>query len=309
VEKRFYKYYDLHLMLSKKYSNLPKLPTKGFFKLNPDALEQRRKDLQTYVNGLAKRSDLRTDPFFRDFFELDLNDTSTLCYSPIKVTELNELPLGIRDFHYLSDKGLLFFALSEMKIMSRIDSYLTNINLPWEKKKDDTYSTVGAIIFYRVGLRESNGEWVFTRLWAKNFPVQTNILCWAPEKEIMFMGMDDGQIYGFSVVNKGISLSQDIEIKAHTSRVMGMAFDAENNQIMSISEDGKFKCSDISTQEPVHEESFGKGGLKALVHDKYYKRIFIGDGKGSVHIVSHVNYPPELIGSISSERGGCIRGM
>lgn len=63
-----------------------------------------------------------------------------------------------------------------MKITSRIDSYLTNINLPWERKKDDTYATVGAMIFYRVGLREKDGEWVFTRLWAKNFPVQTNIL-------------------------------------------------------------------------------------------------------------------------------------
>ena len=48
--------------------------------------------------------------------------------------------------------------------------------MPWEKKKDDTYATVGAMIFYRVGLREKDCEWVITRLCAKNFPVQTNIL-------------------------------------------------------------------------------------------------------------------------------------
>jgi len=106
-----------------------------------------------------------------------LHNSNTICYSPVKITELSELPLGIRDFHYLNDKGLLFFALSDMKITSRLDSYLTNVSLPWEKK-DDTYATVGALLFYRVGLREKDGEWIFTRLWAKNFPIQTNILFW-----------------------------------------------------------------------------------------------------------------------------------
>lgn len=195
----------------------------------------------------------------------------------------------------------MFFALSEMKITSRLDSYLTNLNLPWEKKKEDTYSTVGALIFYRVGLRESSGEWVFTRLWAKNFSVQTNILLWVPEKEMLFLGMDDGVIYGYSIINKGISLSQDVEIKAHSKRVMGLAYDSENGYLLSISEDGKFKCSDPTTEEPVHEEHVGRGGLKQLIHDKYYKRLFIGDGKGNVHIMSYINYPPEVVGSISTE--------
>ena len=194
VEKRFSQYDDLNTILKKKYANLPRMPSKGFFKLNADGWERRRIELQEYVRGLAKRADLRTDPFFRDFFELDLHNSNTICYSPVKITELSELPLGIRDFHYLNDKGLLFFALSDMKITSRLDSYLTNVSLPWEKK-DDTYATVGALLFYRVGLREKDGEWIFTRLWAKNFPIQTNILFWWAEKQQMYLGMDDGRIY------------------------------------------------------------------------------------------------------------------
>ena len=301
IEKRYSQYNDLHFMLSKKYANLPKLPAKGFLKLNSEGCELRRQELQIYVRDLARRSDLRTDPFFREFLELDLHNSKTMCYSPIKIAHLDELPLGIRDFHYISDKGFLFFALSEMKITSRIDSYFTNFTFPWEKKKADTYSTVGSLIFYRVGIRETNGEWVFTRLWAKNFPVQTNILCWSKEKEMLFLGMDDGVIYGFSIVNKGITLQKDVEIKAHSKRIMGLAYDYENHHIISISEDGKFKCNDISTEEPVYEKAIGKGGLKSLVHDKFYKRIFIGDGYGSIHIMTYANYPPELIGSISAE--------
>lgn len=246
IEKRFSQYDDLNLMLKKKYANLPKMPVKGFFKLNTEGCEKRRIDIQEYVRGLAKRSDIRTDPFFRDFFELDLHNASTICYSPIKITELGGLPLGVRDFHYLNEKGLMFLALSDMKITSRIDSYLTNMSMPWDNKKDkkapgDTYATVGAILFYRVGLRESNGEWVFTRLWAKNFSAQTNILCWSPEKQQMYLGMDNGRIFAFSIGDKEISLVQDAEIKAHSRRVMGLAYDPETQYVISISEDGKLK--------------------------------------------------------------------
>ena len=202
-----------------------------------------------------------------------------------------------------------------MKITSRIDSYLTNLSMPWDKKDkiaagaSDTYATVGALLFYRVGLRESNGEWVFTRLWAKNFSSQTNILAWSPEKQFMFLGMDNGRIYAFSMGDKEVSLKVESEIKAHSKRVMGIAYDPETTHVMSISEDGKFKCSDVATQEPVHEETLGRGGLKVMVHDKAHKRCFIGDGEGTVHIVSHVNYPPELISTVQSENKSCIRGM
>jgi len=258
--------------------------------------------LQEYVRGLAKRSDLRTDPFFRDFFELDLHNSNTICYSPIKITELGELPLGIRDFHYINDKGLLFLALSDMKITSRLDSYLTNVSMPWEKK-NDTYVTVGALLFYRVGLREKDGEWVFTRLWAKNYPVQTNILFWAHEKQNMFLGMDNGRIYVYSITNKEMSLTEEVEIKAHTKRVMGISYDPDTNYVMSIAEDGKFKCSDVASEEAVHEVAVGKSGLKVMIQDKDNKRLFIGDGDGSVHIIKYTSFPPELIASVKSLNG------
>ena len=51
---------------------------------------------------------------------------------------------------YVNDKAWLFVALSDMKLTSRLDSYLTNVNLPWEKKRPEnvTFSTVGALLFY-----------------------------------------------------------------------------------------------------------------------------------------------------------------
>lgn len=82
------------------------------------------------------------------------------------------MPLGVRDFVYVNDKAWLFVSLSDMKLTSRLDSYLTNVNLPWEKKRSDniTFATVGALLFYRVGIESDGKTWNFTRLWATNFP-------------------------------------------------------------------------------------------------------------------------------------------
>ena len=81
---------------------------------------------------------------------------------PVKIAEINDLPLGARDFHYVEHTGTLYVAVSEMKIASRLDSYITNVSrlscltliqftMPWEKKeKVETFATVGAVIVYKV---------------------------------------------------------------------------------------------------------------------------------------------------------------
>lgn len=46
---------------------------------------------------------------------------------PVKIAEINDLPLGGRDFHFVEHLGVLFVAVSEMKIASRLDSYITNV--------------------------------------------------------------------------------------------------------------------------------------------------------------------------------------
>ena len=70
---------------------------------------------------------MRTNQHFRNFLELDTQIPDTVCYSPIKVCELSELNLGGRDFIYLEEEGIMFVAMSDMNITSRIDAYLTNV--------------------------------------------------------------------------------------------------------------------------------------------------------------------------------------
>lgn len=72
---------------------------------------------------------MRTDTFFRQFLELDTQIPESVTYSPMKVTELSDLNLGGRDFVYLREEGVIFVAMSDMNITSRLDAYLTNVKI------------------------------------------------------------------------------------------------------------------------------------------------------------------------------------
>jgi hypothetical protein len=61
---------------------------------------------------------------------------------PVKIAEINDLPLGGRDFHYVEHTGTLYVAVSEMKIASRLDSYITNVSCSY-RLKNLVYDALG----------------------------------------------------------------------------------------------------------------------------------------------------------------------
>lgn len=68
---------------------------------------------------------------------------------------MQDFQKGVRDFIYLPQYESCFIAFSDMNIMSRMDSYFTNMTMPWEKKKEtkqaksvlteEAVATVGAL--------------------------------------------------------------------------------------------------------------------------------------------------------------------
>ena len=97
--------------------------------------------------------------------------------------------------------------MSEMNLASRMDSYFTNVSMPWEKKldkKDDTVSSVGALQHIKIEICEGNkltrnngNIWLQTPTWAKTYGSQTNILHWCDEQSVLYNGLDNGQIFRY----------------------------------------------------------------------------------------------------------------
>ena len=71
---------------------------------------------------------MRANTSFRSFLDLDSMMPESVSFQPLKMSEINNLSLGGRDFAFVKDRGLLFVAMSEMSITNRMDSYITNVS-------------------------------------------------------------------------------------------------------------------------------------------------------------------------------------
>jgi len=146
-------------------------PSKSFFKLKSlDELLKRKNQLDQFIKSCMIRKDIATSNIFRNFIEIEKNSPELSVSGPNQLSSIHDLPLGVRDLIYSKHENLLFLACSDMNISSRMDAYVTNFNLPWEKKTD-AHITVGALLAYKVKLSDE-GKYEFEKLWAKSFHVQ-----------------------------------------------------------------------------------------------------------------------------------------
>ena len=71
------------------------------------------------------------------------------------MAEISNLSLGGRDFVFIKERGLLFVAMSEMKITSRMDSYITNVST-LDLSRLLTNSLDGHIVHHAMGKEQKD---------------------------------------------------------------------------------------------------------------------------------------------------------
>ena len=137
LEKQFDDFSELEANLAKIIPDTPSIEGKSVFKVTSyDGLTKRRYFLEQFLRECCTRKDILSNQDFKDFLDLEKHSPELSYNSPVKLSEFNDLPLGIRDFIYLQNEGVIFLICSDMNIASRVDAYITNVNLPWESKTD-----------------------------------------------------------------------------------------------------------------------------------------------------------------------------
>ena len=270
LEKRYSEIDLLHKNLSKLYPNIPPMPGKTLFKIKDrDQLEKRKKQLETFLRECAKRKDIESNEAFKTFLELDKHSPDLTYNAPTIVYENNELPQGVRDFYYFEEAQILYIVCCDMKIASRLDAYVTNVNLPWEKKTD-AHISVGSVFAFKVG-------------------------------GIIF--------YKTSLESKFLVYDELCKIKPHNARVMGLAYDPKPGYIYSCGSDRKFILSEINYLSNVTEIAESNAGYTNLQFDKANDRIFLTNEAGILSVFMTNSFPPSLVNVIQTHSTHCIRGL
>jgi hypothetical protein len=227
-------------LLSKLVPNCPAPPGKTFLKISSlDALNKRKSQLEAFLKECVKRKDIISSEAFRGFIEIEKNSPELKIYNPDKIASYEGLPLGLRDFILIKEENVLIAACSDMSLISRIDSEITNVKLPWEEETN-SHISIGGVIVYKL---DNNN--VVDRLWTKSYPKQTGVVSWCNETNVLTVGLDDGKIILYKV-NKDSNFTQFdevLEIKPHNDRIMGISLDASKYYLYSCSTDKKFSVS------------------------------------------------------------------
>lgn len=109
LEKRFNEFYDFDGSVRPQHGNMPSLPAKTWMPLRLDKdIEDRRAGLEEYMLTVAARADMRCNSHFRAFLNIEKHLEESVVYTPVKVAELLDLPMGVRDLDLLwkDDEGV-----------------------------------------------------------------------------------------------------------------------------------------------------------------------------------------------------------
>eukprot|EP00743_Colponemidia_sp_Colp-15_P004312 GILK01004652.1.p1 GENE.GILK01004652.1~~GILK01004652.1.p1 ORF type:complete len:535 (+),score=60.10 GILK01004652.1:42-1646(+) len=309
LEKRFSDFDVLHAQLKKRCVSLPALPGKTVFRsTSPEFVESRRRGLDAYLQSLIQQRDALASQELADFLELGKHAPSLPSASskaPVQVGDIPDTGLAVTDFTYLPHHGIIFVALADMSPTSRMDSYLTNIQMPWEKNNTATPSIVaiGGFACYA----QTRNTWQFDKLWTQKLPQQAFTLSWDETTQLLAVGQDKGKVnvHRVPVARNFLGHEELWELDGHTARVMGLAIDPYQNRLFSISRDKHFRAYDISADPPVCliDIHVSAHPLYSLLLDSQNQRAVIGAENGFLYIYDLVSFPPRHLLTLNGHTG------
>jgi len=311
TQRRYNEFKTLHASLSKIFVNLPAIPGTSFFKItSQEQLTKRKNELEKFLRECVQRKDVFLNTDFRQFLELEKNAPEVVANDVTNKYEYKKLPLGVRSFIVVPNKEIMLVCCSDMNIISRADSMLSNFSFPWEKKSTK-HIPLGAAFIYQCK-PDPKEIYIIHKIWAKSFPIQTGVIFWEDKYEFYCIGNDDGKIHIYKPVPKTHYLKMDIvcELTYHSDRIMGLALDPESMILYSCSTDKTFFVTDLKNEKFLNVlVNMGTSGYTNLVLDAPNHRIFLTNEEGELSIYSTILYPPDRLKSLKTVAMACIRAV
>ena len=159
--------------------------------------------------------------------------------------------MGYRDVVFVNEKNGVAALLGDMSVVSRADSYFTNMKFPWE-------TSAPAELTFSVGLFESSvltraNPIALVKTGSFGYGYQSICLTYNSLLNMMAVGLDNGNVHVYSLEEGRFDkIKEEFSLKVHSKRVMAVAFDGLKAALFTISEDGY-----MQTVDPVRRRVLG----------------------------------------------------
>ena len=170
--------------------------------------------------------------------------------------------MGYRDVVFVNEKKGVVALLGDMSVVSRADSYFTNMKLPWEK-------SAPAELTFSVGLLESSvitrsNPIALVKTGSFGYGFQSICLTYNSLLNMMAVGLDNGNVHVYSFEEGRFDkIKEEFSLKVHSKRVMALAFDGLKAALFTVSEDGY-----MQTVDPIRRKVLGCSLTSVLDHQQ-----------------------------------------
>lgn len=301
LEKCFPDFTELENNLSSLISNVPTIEGKSLFKVSAyGELNKRQIYLKEFLKECLIRKDIVSNSYFADFLEISQHAPEILYNAPTKLSEFDGIPMGVKDFFYASKDNMLFVVLSDTNLSSRVDAYITNVNLPWESKSE-THISVGAFFAFKVTFDNKKG-YKFEKVFAKSFPEQTGCISYDEESMTVIIGLSTGKIVLYRIEKESQFTQYEFlnEYTHHKGNVGGVAADSKTGYVFSCGADHKLISCEMNYVDVPTEVYEGNSGYTRMVLDKKNERLFLTGERGEVDVFLTNSYPPVIVNTIET---------
>eukprot|EP00435_Cladocopium_sp_Y103_P033768 s686_g8.t1 len=213
---------------------------------------------------LSQRRDVLNTAEAQEFFgmsERDPNLRMRSCHDVFHAAEVQECNFGINSFDlpaqhdgklssvsqvYDAARGFLLLGASDCNWVSRIDTKITNIKLPWEPSAPDLPTS-------QMTLWKESAPGSFQLQFSCRFApsISSVALTTVDEDGLCLCGLSDGSV-GFQKVSapQGVSRGPTLPLIKHTAAVSALAVDQQDQWLFTASKDNSLKV--------------GNGGVRSL---------------------------------------------
>lgn len=296
MRRRFQQISLMHESLKRRLPCLPELPAKSVVRqFSPEYLESRKSALAAYLTALSQRRDVLNTAEAQEFFgmsERDPNLRMRSCHDVFHAAEVQECNFGINCFVYDAARGFLLLGASDCNWVSRIDTKITNIKLPWEPSAPNLPTSQMTL------WKESTPGSFQLQFCCRFGPSISSVALTVDEDGLCLCGLSDGSV-GFQKVSAplGVSRGATLPLIKHTAGVSALAVDQQDQWLFTASKDNSLKVYDLSKQFMLCETS-APTPARAMLLDQAQHRLFTGLQSGVIMVWDTSTLPLKPLCSI-----------
>ncbi|CAJ1404433.1 unnamed protein product [Effrenium voratum] len=308
LRRRFQQVSLMHESLRRHVASLPELPAKSVVRqFSSDYLESRKNALAAYL--LAERRDVLNAAAAQDFFGLLEREPSLQMRSrcdPFLAAEVQEVTFGITSFVTDPSRGLLLLGASDCNWVSKLDTKITNIKLPWEPSAPELPSS--QMTLWKELAPGSQSYQV--QFCCRFGPALSSVALVKGDGACALCGLSDGSV-GVQKLSApgGVSRGATLPLLKHTAAVSALAVDEKERWLFSASKDNAVKVYDLvrrgaaflrgfAGQQMVQCETHAPTPVTTMLFDEAQRRLFTGLQSGVIIVWDTSILPLKVMCSI-----------